>query len=222
MSYSMRDRTSTQPQPIHEPPFVEANGLLSYTEVGREPEFLDASFETMLFGERVMVDHLVMLFSNALALAQYGDRLIQYGAKAIEGPGIWPQEFCSGLTSFPDDLTMYFLSVLMPSGGILVLAASHTPNDQLDRFLQERGLNAVHHVALRTEDINTAAELWQRKGFVPVSAAPQDDGCLCQWPFRNSAGQIIELIHRRCEGGATFSCQNIAALRLTEVEKIKD
>ena len=219
MSYSTRDRTSTQPQSIHEPPFVEIDGLLFYKEEGKAPEFLDASFVTTLFDERVIVDHLVMLFSSAMALTRYSDRLIQYGAQAIEGPGIWPQDFCPGLTPFPDDLTMYFLSVLMPSGVILVLAAPHEPNDQLDRLIQDRGLNTVHHVALRINDINSAAELWQRKGFIPSSAVPQDDGCLCQWPFKNSAGQIIELIHRRCTGGATFSCQNIAALRLTEVEK---
>ncbi|MBW4487893.1 MAG: hypothetical protein KME12_08890 [Trichocoleus desertorum ATA4-8-CV12] len=215
MSYSS-DRTSPQSQTIHEPPFVEINGLLFYKEEGKTPEFLDASFSTTLFDERVIVDHLVMLFSSALALNQYSDRLIQYGAQAVEGPGIWPQDFCPGLTSFPDDLTMYFLSVLMPSGGIVVLAAPHTPHDQLDRLIQERGLNTVHHVALHTNDINSAAEICQRKGFVPLSTVPQDDGCLCQWSFKNLAGQIIELIHRRCTDGATFSCQNIAALRLTE------
>ena len=217
MSYSTHDRTAAQSQTIHEPPFVEINGLLFYKEEGKTPEFLDASLVTTLFGERVTVDHLVMLFSSAVALTQYSDRLIDYGAQAIEGPGIWPQDFCPGLTSFLDDLTMYFLSVQMPSGVILVLAAPHEPNDQLDRLIQERGLSTVHHVALRTDDINSAAELWQRKGFTFLSAVPQDDGCLCQWPFKNSAGQIIELIHRRCAGGATFSCQNIAALRLTEV-----
>src|SRR6476469_642412 len=216
MSYSTRDRTSTQSQAIHEPPFVEVDGLLFYSAEGKSPEFLDAAFVTVLFGEQVIVDHLVMLFPNPVDLTQYSDRLIQYGAQAVEGPGIWPQDFCSGLPAFPDDLTMYFLSVQMPSGVILVLAAPHAPNDQLDRLIQERGSNTVHHVALHTDDIDSAAELWQRKGFVPVSAVPQDDGCLCQWPFKNSAGQIIELIHRRCAGGATFSCQNIAALRLTE------
>nr|WP_290225712.1 hypothetical protein [Trichocoleus desertorum] len=216
MSYSTSDRTSAQSQTIHEPPFVEINGLLSYKEEGKQPEFLNASLVTTLFGERVTVDHLVILFCHTVDLNQYSDRLIDYGAQAIEGPGIWPQDFCPGLAPFPDDLTMYFLSVLMPSGVILVLAAPHEPNDQLDRLLQERGLNTVHHVALHTNNIDSAAELWRRKGFVPVSVAPQDDGCLCQWPFRNSAGQIIELIQRRCADGTTFSCQNIAALRLTE------
>ncbi|MEP0871925.1 VOC family protein [Trichocoleus desertorum AS-A10] len=216
MSYSTRDRTANQPQSIHEPPYVEVDGLLFYKEAGKQPEFLDAAFATILFGERVVIDHLVMLFSSSVDLTQYANNLIQYGAKTIEGPGIWPQDFCPGFTAFPADLTMYLLSVLMPSGGILVLAAPHASSDQLDRLLQERGLNTVHHVALRTNDINATAEVWQSKGFVPLSVAPQDDGCLCQWSLKNSAGQIIELIHRRCVKGATFSCQNIAALRLTE------
>jgi hypothetical protein len=117
---------------------------------------------------------------------------------------------------------MYFLSVLMPSGGILVLDAPHAPNDQLDRLLQERGLNAVHHVALRVNDIDTAAEIWRNKGFMPLSATPQNDGCLCQWFLRNQTGQIVELICRYCEGSATFSCQNSTGLRLSEkeVEKV--
>jgi hypothetical protein len=104
----------------------------------------------------------------------------------------------------------------MPSGGILVLAAPHAPHDQLDRLLQERGFNAVHHVALRVNDVDTAAEVWQRKGFIPLSTTPQNDGCLYQWLFSNRAGQMVELICRQCQGEATFSCKNIAGLRLCE------
>ncbi len=115
---------------------------------------------------------------------------------------------------------MYFLSTLMPPCGIIVLAAPHASNAQLDHLLQERGLNAVHHVALRVNNIDRAAEVWRKKGFMPLSATPQNDGCLCQWLFSNQAGQMIELICRQCGSETTFSCQNIAGLRLSEGGKV--
>lgn len=216
------DRTSANTLAINESPFTEINGLLFYKEDCKTPQFLNSSFVTTLFGEAVVVDHFVLLFSNLETLTDYAHALIEYGAQIIEGLGQWPQEFCPNQKPLPNDLSMYFLSALMPSGGIIVVAAPHAPNDQLDRLLQERGLNCVHHVALRINDLNTAAEIWQRKGFLPLSATPQNDGCLYQWLFSNRAGQMVELICRQCQGEATFSCKNIAGLRLSEeeVEKV--
>jgi hypothetical protein len=216
------DRTSANTEAIHDSPFIEINGLLFYKEDCKTPQFLNSSFVTRLFDEAVVVDHFVLLFSNLETLTDYAHALIEYGAQIIEGLGQWPQDFCPNQDPLPDDLSMYFLSVLMPSGGILVLAAPHAPHDQLDRLLQERGFNAVHHVALRVNDVDTAAEVWQRKGFIPLSTTPQNDGCLYQWLFSNRAGQMVELICRQCQGEATFSCKNIAGLRLCEedVEKV--
>jgi len=217
------DRTSTNTLAINESPFIEINELLFYKEECKTPQFLNSSFVTTLFGEAVVVDHFVLLFSNSKTLTDYARALVEYGAQIIEGPGQWPQDFCPNQYLFPDELSIYFLSTLMPSGGIIGLAAPHAPNDQLNRLLQERGRNAVHHVALRVNDVDTAAEVWRRKGFIPLSATPQNDGCLCQWFLSNQAGQIVELICRQCEGGATFSCQNTAGLRLSEedIEKVK-
>jgi hypothetical protein len=217
------DRTSANTLAINESPFIETNGLLFYKEECKTPQFLNSSFVTTLFGEIVVVDHFVLLFSNSETLTDYAHTLVEYGAQIIEGPGQWPQDFCPNQDRLPDDLSIYFLSALMPAGGIIGLAAPHAPNDQLDRLLQERGLNAVHHVALRVNDVDTAAEVWRRKGFIPLSSIPQNDGCLCQWFFSNQAGQIVELICRQCEGSATFSCQNSTGLRLSEeeVEKVQ-
>jgi hypothetical protein len=217
------DRTSANTLGINNSPFIEINGLLFYKEDCKTPQFLDSSFVTTLFGEAVVVDHFVLLFFNLETLTDYAQALVEYGAQIIEGLGQWPQDFCPNQDPMPDNLSMYFLSILMPSGGIMVLNAPHAANDQLDRLLQERGVNAVHHVALRVNDVDTAAKVWQRKGFIPLSATPQNDGCLCQWFLSNQAGQIVELICRQCEGGATFSCQNATGLRLSEeeVEKVQ-
>ncbi|MHC5738062.1 VOC family protein [Nostoc sp.] len=112
---------------------------------------------------------------------------------------------------------MYFLSALMPSGMILVLLAPNAPDEQIASLFQEQGFNTVHHVAIIVDDIYAAAEVWQNKGFIPLSMTPQEDGSLCQWFFRNWAGQIIELISRQWMGKETFSCENIAGLRLSEL-----
>jgi len=216
MTHFTSEQISTNTLASNESPFIEINGLLFYKEECKTPQFLNSSFATTLFGEAVVVDHFVMLFSNSTTLTDYARALVDYGAQIIEGPGQWPQDFCPNQDPLPDELSMYFLSTLMPPCGIIVLAAPHASNDQLDHLLQERGLNAAHHVALRVNNIDRAAEVWRKKGFMPLSATPQNDGCLCQWFLSNQAGQIVELICRQCEGNATLSCQNSKGLRLSE------
>ncbi|MDZ8033534.1 MAG: hypothetical protein RMY64_27695 [Nostoc sp. DedQUE08] len=200
-----------------ESPFVENDGLLLYKDGCKTPEFLNSSFCIHLFGERVIVDHYVLLFPDSEALTDYAKALINYDAKITEGPGKWPDDFCPEQNLLPEDASMYFLSALMPSGMILVLLAPNAPDEQIASLFQRQGFNTVHHVAILVDDIYTAAEVWQKKGFIPLSLTPQEDDSLCQWFFRNWAGQIIELICRRCMGKETFSCENIAGLRLSEL-----
>lgn len=200
-----------------ESPFVETDGLLLYKEECKTPEFLNSSFCIDIFGEPVVVDHYVLLFPNSETLTEYATTLIKHDAKITEGPGKWPDDFCPEQSLLPEDASMYFLSALMPSGMILVLLAPNTPDEQIASLFHEQGFNTVHHVAILVDDIYAGAEMWQKKGFVPLSMTPQEDGSLCQWFFRNWAGQIIELICRRWIGKETFSCENIAGLRLSEL-----
>ncbi|MDZ7966717.1 MAG: hypothetical protein RM368_17360 [Nostoc sp. DedSLP03] len=200
-----------------ESPFVENDGLLLYKDRCKTPEFLNSSFCIHLFDERVIVDHYVLLFPDSEALTDYAKALINYDAKITEGPGKWPDDFCPEQNLLPEDASMYFLSALMPSGMILVLLAPNAPDEQIANLFQQQGFNTVHHVAILVDDIYTAAEVWQKKGFIPLSLTPQEDDSLCQWFFRNWAGQIIELICRQCMGKETFSCENIAGLRLSEL-----
>ncbi|WP_251955328.1 hypothetical protein [Nostoc commune] len=200
-----------------ESPFMESDGLLFYKDGYKTPEFLSSSFCIHLFGERVIVDHYVLLFPNSETLTDYAKTLINYDAKITEGPGKWPDDFCPEQNLLPEDASMYFLSALMPSGMILVLLAPNAPDEQIASLCQEQGFNTVHHVAILVDDIYSAAQVWQNKGFLPLSMTPQEDGSLCQWFFRNWAGQIIELICRQWTGKETFSCENIAGLRLSEL-----
>lgn len=201
-------------------PIVEINGQLKYKSDCMTPEYFARSpFTIELYGDRVRVDHFVLMLPDANSAIQYGDRLVELGAAIAEGPGEWPNEFCPDDEPFPDDLAMYFISLLLPSGGILVLLAPHAPHDRLDRDRRASGDNAVPHIAIQVNDMHSAAQHWRQKGFIPLSAQPQDDGCLCQWFLRNWAGQVIELIRRQPGGQDTFSCQNIRGLRLSEVEQ---
>ncbi|MEH1939436.1 MAG: hypothetical protein V7L01_04345 [Nostoc sp.] len=200
-----------------ESPFVENDGLLLYKDGYKTPEILNSSFCIHLFGERVIVDHYVLLFPDSETLTDYAKTLIDYDAIITEGPGKWPDDFCPEQNLLPEDASMYFLSALMPSGMILVLLAPNAPDEQIASLFQVQGFNTVHHVAILVDDIYTAAEVWQQKGFIPLSMTPQEDDSLCQWFFRNWAGQIIELICRQRIGRETFSCENIAGLRLSEL-----
>lgn len=201
-----------------ESPFCEINGLLEFKEGFTEPEFFARwSFLTNLYGEQVFVDHCVLTFPDRVTLENYADALRLYNAQLVEGPGVFPIEFCPDTYTLTTDLWMHFMTMLMPSGGLLVLNSPHASGDEKDRFLQERGLNAVHHVAIRVDDVHAAALHWQKKGFQPLSLEPMDGGTLCQWFLENSAGQIIELISRSPDNNATFYCQSIGGLRLAEV-----
>ncbi len=203
---------------IQESPFVETDGLLIYKEECKNPEFLNSSLFISLFGETVAVDHYVLLFSNRETLTEYANSLTNYDAKITEGPGRWPDDFCEEGNLLSENLGMYFLSALMPSGMIIVLLAPDTPDEKLDCLYREKGVNAVHHVAIRVDDIYAAAEAWEKKGFKPLSVNPQNDGSLCQWFLSNQVGQIVEIISRPSAGKETFSCENIVGLRLSELE----
>jgi hypothetical protein len=200
-------------------PFVEQNGQLTYRPECKYPDFFaQSTFEIDLFGDRVVVDHFVLMFPDQTSLTTYGNALVDRGAKITEGPGKWPDDFCAEAEPFPPELAMYFLSAVFPSGGIIVLLAPNSPADQNQQFLKERGVNGVPHIAIRVNDMDRAVEKWRNKGFIPLSSHPQNDGSLCQWFVRNWAGQIIELIERRNNGQETFSCENIRGLRLSEVQ----
>jgi hypothetical protein len=201
-----------------ESPFCEIGGLLEFKEGFTEPEFfIHWSFMTELYGEQVFIDHCVITFPDYVALENYADALRLYNAQIIEGPGLFPVEFCPDTYTLATDLWMHFLTMLMPSGGLLVLNSPHELGDEKDRFLEERGLSAVHHVAIRVDNMRDAALLWQQKGFQPLSLEPMNGDTICQWFLENPAGQIIELINRSPDNRNTFHCQNIGELRLAEV-----
>ncbi|MEK0187554.1 hypothetical protein WMG39_22245, partial [Microcoleus anatoxicus PTRS2] len=71
-------------------------------------------------------------------------------------------------------------------------------------------------VAIRVENVQNAAIIWENKNFKPLSQQPLNSSSLTQWFLQNPAGQIIELIERHPGNNATFDCKNIAGLRLSE------
>lgn len=201
-------------------PFIEKNGLLEFNPELIKPEFLtNWTFETKLYGEIVSVDHFVITFPDRDALENYAESCRPFGAKTIEGPDLFPINFCVENVNVPSDLWLHLMTLLMPAGGLVVLDAPHAAGDQTHRFQQARGLTAVHHVALRVENVQEAAKIWQTKNFKPLSKRPLDAGTLTQWFIENPAGQIIELIERHPGNNATFDCKNIAGLRLSEYQE---
>ncbi|MGA9382703.1 MAG: hypothetical protein WBV73_28410 [Phormidium sp.] len=211
--------TSKGKFPTWESPFRETSGLLEFKPSYATPEFFSQwSFNTEIYGEAVEVDHLVVTFPDLTTLKNYTLSLAKFQGKIVEGPGIFPLEFCPQNYHLTTDLWIHLETILMPSGGLIVLQAPHAEGDFTDRFIQERGLAAVHHVAIKVEDLQTAALNWQEKDFTPLSLEPLIGDTLSQWFLRNSPGQIIELINRKPENNATFFCQNIGGLRLSETK----
>lgn len=202
-----------------ESPFLEKSGLLEFKPGYATPEFFAQwSFHTEIYSKVVEVDHLVVSFPDFTTLENYAAALAKFQGRIVEGPGIFPLEFCPQNYNLTTDLWIHLETILMPSGGLIVLQAPHTKGDRTDRFIQERGLAAVHHVAIKVDDLQTAALTWQEKDFTPLSLEPVIGDSLTQWFLRNSAGQIIELINRSPENQATFFCKNIGGLRLSETK----
>lgn len=194
----------------------ETNGILEHED--RRPEsIVQIQREIVLFDEPVELDHFVVTLNDDAELLNYKDELVTLGGEVIEGPGLWPNEFCDQ-DVFPDDLSMHFASVLLETGVIAVLASPHKVNDQLDRFRAERGPNAIHHVAINVSDFQEAQRSWSKRSFTPLSKL-LDDKTLAQQFLRNSEGQIVELIKRVDQNQATFTCDNLKGLRRSEGEQ---
>lgn len=198
-------------------PFIQTNGLLELNPEFITPEFLtNWNFETNLYEQPVWIDHFVITFPSRTALEKYAQSFRPFGAKTVEGPDLFPINFCAENINIPSDLWLHLMTLLMPAGGLVVLDAPHTAGDQKDRFQRQRGLTAVHHVAIRVENVQNAATILHNQNFKPLSERPLDYGSLTQWFLQNPAGQIIELIERHPGNNATFDCKNIAGLRLSE------
>lgn len=201
-------------------PVIESGGCLELRDgcLTAEP-WLDAAPVMRLRGEIAEIDHYVITLADAGEHMAFVRALGSLGVRTVEGPGLWPMDFCEELSGFPPDLWMRFATFELPTGVLLVTAAPHEPGDQIDRFRRSRGPHGVHHVAVRVDDVSSAAAAWRAAGWSPLSPAPAADTGLVQWFFRNAEGQIIELIARPGAGTETFTCSNLKALRASEVEK---
>lgn len=204
---------------VLESPYLEKNGVLEFKkEIFTKVEFFtNWTFVANLYGERVKIDHCVLIFADLVNLKNYAKKMHPYTVQIVERLGLFPLDFCPNTYKIAEDLWFHLVTMLMPSGGLIVLVAPHVVGDQLDRFLQSRGRYGVHHVAIRVDDIRTAARFWQKKGFQPLSQQPWEGDSLCQWFVQNSAGQILELVKRHPDNNSTFYCQNIGGLRRSEI-----
>jgi histidinol-phosphate/aromatic aminotransferase/cobyric acid decarboxylase-like protein len=194
-------------------------GLFRLRDEYREADcWISAPFVFRIGGRVYEIDHIAVTMRDADQHRVFLTRLRANGAEVVEGPGVWPDDFCADPAAVHHDLSMLFATAKVP-GGLLVAAAPNRPGDQLDRWRNDRGGDAVHHVAILADDFGRAAGELAADGWLPMTAAPISDGALAQWFLRNKSGQIIELIARPVGGDATFSCGNIALLRAAEVRK---
>lgn len=180
--------------------------------------WIGAPFVFAVSSRVLEVDHIAVTLPDADHHRIFMKQLRDNGAEVIEGPGVWPDDFCADPAIVLPDLSMLFATARLP-GGLLVVSAPNRLGDQLDRFRADRGGDAVHHVAILAHDVGQLAGELAVEGWLPLTTAPIADGALVQWFLRNEAGQILELIARPAGGDATFTCRNIAALRGTEAQK---
>lgn len=168
------------------------------------------------------IDHFAFVLADRCEHTNCLRRLLEFGARLVEGPGAWPEDFCEHLASSSPQLSMVFATAELSNGGAVVLLAPNAPGDQLDRWRQGRQQGALHHIAVRVTNIEATAQEFGEAGWKPMSKKPISDGALTQWFLKNSADQIMELIFRSDESSsATFSCANISQLRSTELRQLR-
>ncbi len=166
------------------------------------------------------IDHFALVLADRGEHADYLWRLVEAGARLLEGPGVWPDDFCEHLASSNSQLSMVFGTAELQNGGAAVLLAPNLPGDQLDRWRRGRPQGALHHVALKVTNMEATARELSEDGWKPMSKQPISDGALKQWFLKNDADQIVELILRSDESSAaTFSCANITQLRSAELRQ---
>jgi hypothetical protein len=176
---------------------------------GRLVEYGVSQFE--LLGKPRSIDHVAMVVTTRSELDQTVDELVRHGASVVEAPGIWPDDVCD--VAVPGSFRKAMATVAL-SEGLLVVSASLSSGDQLDRHLITWGADVPHHVAVGVASVERDVLEWRGAGY---SIGPiVDDGDLSQVFMVSPAGQIVELIARRTESNGTFSCANIAALSAAE------
>ncbi|MBX5242772.1 aminotransferase class I/II-fold pyridoxal phosphate-dependent enzyme [Rhizobium sp. NLR22b] len=185
-------------------------------DVHHAPNWHNAARAARIGNKIYGIDHIAITVKDRSRHENLVEDLIQEGGTIVEGPGIWPNDFCEHLDEVKPDLSMNFATVKLRSGGMLVISAPVVTGDQIDRWRRTREADVVHHIAIHTNDIsNTAAEL-SELGWKPLTKAPVTDGNLEQWFLHNEQNQILELIRRHRPGVETFSCGNISELRKAE------
>ena len=204
---------------IMDQPFAEQNGLLVFLK-GRmnARKFAGYSFVAKIFGEIVDIDHFNIIFPSRNVFLREIKEAVANGFRISEGPGIYPQDFCSEADAFPANLSMNFCSLISRSGGLVVMAAPQNSGDQLSEFLHARSNRGVHHIAIKVQHLQSKIEHWLSKGFKQQSPIAEDGG-IKQCFLTNQQGQIIELIERTGDGMQTFTCNNIQQLRKSETMK---
>lgn len=203
---------------IIDQPFFEQDDLMVFHKGRNDISTLtDYHFIGKLFGELVEVDHFNIIYPTHEAFLQQVEKATVNNFKVIES-GIYPDDFCSEADGFAANLSMYFCSLFSPNGGLIVLASPKNTDDQLSGFIQKRGKRGVHHIAISVKYLQMQIEKWVAKGFTQTSQVVEDGG-IKQCFLTNCHGQIIELIERTEEGTATFTCNNINALRKSEITK---
>ena len=174
--------------------------------------------DTSVFNNVVEVTngHYVKVFSIKEAWSNFIAELNGLGCPTVEGPALWPTEFCGDALDMQQDMWMNLATIDIQGRGLLVLASSVEEGDQMHRFHHQYGPAAIHHAALLCEEMHKDAELFCADGWSKASAEPAQDGDLSQWFLKNPANQILELIARPNKSHKTFTCNNIKFLRVSE------
>ena len=193
-------------------------GRFAYLPAYIEPEaWLNADFSIQLSGPPYRVDHYLQVLPSKKEWELFTIALNRAGCPTVEGPALWPVEFCDEtFADTPKDLWLNLATLDIQGRGLLVLVSPVETGDQIHRFFQKHGPTGVHHIAVLCEDVDEEAALFFADGWKRTSAQPARDDGLIQWFIKNSTGQILELISRPSQSHNTFTCNNIKSLRSSE------
>lgn len=194
--------------------FNVVDGLISFKTVDFV-DFSNYSFHDTLFGKKIKIDHFVLTAKNDFLLKV--NEAANFGFQIVINPGVYPDDFHDLPSDFNQSLSMNLCVIKYPGNenGTVVIVSPVYNDDEIHKFIANRGIKAVHHVGVEVNNIEDGIITWKNMKFKQFSNVMSDNG-LHQVFMQNKEGQIVELLEKQNKNQATFTFKNASGLRISE------
>lgn len=196
--------------------FNVIDGLISFKTIDFA-DFSNYSFHDTLFGKKIKIDHFVLTAKTKDDFLLKVNKATNFGFQIVINPGVYPDDFHDLPSDFNRSLSMNLCVIKYPENknGTIVIVSPVYNNDEIHKFIANRGIKAVHHIGVEVNNIEGGIITWKNMKFNQFSNIMSDNG-LHQVFMKNEEGQIVELLEKQNTNQATFTFNNASRLRISE------